>query len=350
VTTPSSLTDQPERGVLSAAELSRIAAEVLGAIPFPALVLEVPSERIVASSPAATRLLDPGGGVIDGHLLEEFTADQPKAGLDLFAGGRLNGFETFRVLRRPDAPELKVRMWIRSFDHQPASQFVLVVIVADNPLADATASSDWRAAPAVVGSIDARLLIERISSDAEDLFNLPVTELLGRSLLGLIAKDDVPNCLTALSEASASKTGITVHLGIRTGIEGPALRCEVLILPLQPSPSCAFVFLPIPEGTDTGHVSHNLSAILLRLGRGAAAAQLARGVFRGVSERSVPGLSRLTTRELEIVTELLDGARVPAIALRLFLSQSTVRNHLASVFGKVGVASQQELLDLFRAA
>jgi DNA-binding CsgD family transcriptional regulator len=350
VATSSDSIERSASSVLSAGELSRIAAEVLGAIPFPALVLDVPSERIVACSPAATRLLDPGGGMIVGHLLEEYTADQPKAGMDLLAGARLNGFETFRVLRRSEAPDLKVRMWVRSFDHQPATQFVVVVIVAGRSFGDATANSEWQAAPAVVGSVDARLLIERISNDAEGLFNLPVTELIGRSLLALIAKDDIPSCLAALSEASASMSGITVHLDIRTGIEGPALRCEVLILPLQPAPSCAFVFLPIPEGTGSGHISHDLSAILLRLGRGAKVAQLARGVFRGVSERSVPGLSRLTTRELEIVTQLLDGARVPAIALRLFLSQSTVRNHLASVFGKVGVGSQQQLLDLFRAA
>lgn len=58
-------------------------------------------------------------------------------------------------------------------------------------------------------------------------------------------------------------------------------------------------------------------------------------------------LSRLSVRELEIVTRLVGGHRVPAIAKALFLSQSTVRNHLSSVFAKLRVGSQQELLDLF---
>ncbi len=161
----------------------------------------------------------------------------------------------------------------------------------------------------------------------------------------------MPSCLTALSEASASQTGITLHLAHPDrASSGPALRCEVLILPLQPSPSCAFVFLPIPEGTEAGQVSDDLSAILLRLGRGAEIAQLARGRDRGLTDEAVPGLSRLTTRELEIVTRLLEGDRPPAIAAKLFVSQSTVRNHLASVFAKLGVTSQQGLLDLFRAA
>lgn len=50
------------------------------------------------------------------------------------------------------------------------------------------------------------------------------------------------------------------------------------------------------------------------------------------------------------VTRLLDGDRAPAIAAELFLTQGTVRNHLASIFSKVGVSSQQQLLTLFRAA
>ncbi|MEP7021653.1 MAG: helix-turn-helix transcriptional regulator, partial [Pseudonocardiales bacterium] len=128
------------------------------------------------------------------------------------------------------------------------------------------------------------------------------------------------------------------------------LACEVLILPLRPSPSCAFVFLPTSARFSRARTSADLSEILVRLGRGAEVAQLVRGVFSGITDRDVPGLSWLTTRELEIVARLQDGDRAPAIATRLFLSQSTVRNHLASVFGKLGVTSQQELFNLFRDA
>jgi DNA-binding CsgD family transcriptional regulator len=110
------------------------------------------------------------------------------------------------------------------------------------------------------------------------------------------------------------------------------------------------VFLPISEGAAVDPVAANLSAILLRLGRGVEVADLTRGVFREATETRVPGLGRLTTRELEVVNRLLDGDRPPAIADALFLSQSTVRNHLASVFAKLGVTSQQELTNLFRVA
>jgi PAS domain S-box-containing protein len=64
--------------------------------------------------------------------------------------------------------------------------------------------------------------------------------------------------------------------------------------------------------------------------------------------RSLPGLERLSRREIEVVRMLLLGDRVPVIARQLFISQSTVRNHLSSVFRKLRVSSQQELIVLLR--
>ena len=45
---------------------------------------------------------------------------------------------------------------------------------------------------------------------------------------------------------------------------------------------------------------------------------------------------------------LVNGDRVPAIAESLFLSPSTVRNHLSAVFRKLRVGSQQQLIHLLR--
>lgn len=66
------------------------------------------------------------------------------------------------------------------------------------------------------------------------------------------------------------------------------------------------------------------------------------------AEDPVPGLDRLSRREHEVVRMLLHGDRVPVIARQLFVSQSTVRNHLSSVFRKLRVRSQQELIVLLR--
>jgi DNA-binding CsgD family transcriptional regulator len=92
----------------------------------------------------------------------------------------------------------------------------------------------------------------------------------------------------------------------------------------------------------------DLERRLMRLAVGIGAVGFPRDLATGPREFQVPGLSRLSRRELDIVNRLVAGDRVPAIATALFLSQSTVRNHLATVFQKLGVGRQQELINLFR--
>jgi DNA-binding NarL/FixJ family response regulator len=62
----------------------------------------------------------------------------------------------------------------------------------------------------------------------------------------------------------------------------------------------------------------------------------------------IPTFSRLTVREQDVLARLMNGERVPWIAADLFVSQSTVRNHLSSIFRKVGVHSQAELIRRLR--
>jgi DNA-binding NarL/FixJ family response regulator len=61
-------------------------------------------------------------------------------------------------------------------------------------------------------------------------------------------------------------------------------------------------------------------------------------------------LAQLSARERQIVELLLASRRVPGIAGALGISPHTVRNHLKAVFRKLGVHSQEELLELLRNA
>ena len=60
---------------------------------------------------------------------------------------------------------------------------------------------------------------------------------------------------------------------------------------------------------------------------------------------SHPDLELLSRRERDVVTHLLQGHRVVSIAELLDVSEHTVRNHLKSIFRKLGVHSQAELVD-----
>jgi DNA-binding NarL/FixJ family response regulator len=69
--------------------------------------------------------------------------------------------------------------------------------------------------------------------------------------------------------------------------------------------------------------------------------------FRRALESQVHGdvLSRgtLTTAELRVVELLAKGARNKEIAVHLNVAESTVKNHLHSVYGKLGLHSRYEL-------
>ena len=52
----------------------------------------------------------------------------------------------------------------------------------------------------------------------------------------------------------------------------------------------------------------------------------------------------LSGREREILAHLVGGQRVRVIAKQLFISQDTVRGHLKSVFRKLGVSNQSDLV------
>src|SRR4029450_931325 len=114
-------------------------------------------------------------------------------------------------------------------------------------------------------------------------------------------------------------------------------RCQLLLLPMEPSPSFAFALLD-DEAADALTSALGMEQALWQFDevlRSATASQMAADL------PADPGLGRLSGRELEIVMRLMNGDRVPSIAGSLFLSPSTVRNHLSAVFRKLRVGSQQ---------
>lgn len=61
-----------------------------------------------------------------------------------------------------------------------------------------------------------------------------------------------------------------------------------------------------------------------------------------------PDIALLSPREREILSELVAGLRVPAIASKLFISPHTVRNHLKSMYRKLDVSDQASLIERIR--
>jgi DNA-binding NarL/FixJ family response regulator len=60
------------------------------------------------------------------------------------------------------------------------------------------------------------------------------------------------------------------------------------------------------------------------------------------SEKTVSPIGELTRRELQVVTLMRTGATTAAIAEQLFISKTTVRNHIQNIFSKLKVHSRLE--------
>lgn len=75
--------------------------------------------------------------------------------------------------------------------------------------------------------------------------------------------------------------------------------------------------------------------------------QRANALAGSPSAESLAELDVLSAREREIADLLLRGPRITQVAKRLGISEYTVRNHLKSVFRKLNVHSQAELMERF---
>jgi DNA-binding NarL/FixJ family response regulator len=195
----------------------------------------------------------------------------------------------------------------------------------------------------VVGTVSGELLIERVSREAESVLGYQPEELIGQPVLRLVDADDSTKLLRALAQSAVSRRGVHTPVQLRSAHREVKAR-HLLVHPLIPAPSFAFALLPADDAAAADPAM--TSRMLAQLGLGVHPS-----IFHAtaVAVRSdLPGSAKLSMRELEIVTRLLAGDRVPTIAQSLFLSPSTVRNHLSAVFGKLRVHSQQELITLLR--
>jgi PAS domain S-box-containing protein len=103
--------------------------------------------------------------------------------------------------------------------------------------------------------------------------------------------------------------------------------------------------LDLPDSPETARLKE-LTADLERIARALGELGVSTGPLpAGPQHGDWPELSTLSSREWEVVRPLLTGIRVASIARLLHISQHTVRNHLQSVFRKVGVSSQAELIE-----
>jgi len=194
--------------------------------------------------------------------------------------------------------------------------------------------------PAVVLAItDHDWQIEYMSADA-DLLGVRGSELRGFPLLGLVHPSAANDFLAAATRTAADHLAITVHTRMRVGHDGWANRYCLLTRMCEHQPPRLGVVISAGQPPN----SHPERPLDDQFRHCTLEERATRSLDALPALLRLPLGSELSARQTEIVSRLVAGQRVPEIARSMFLSPSTVRNHLAAVYRKFGIHSQAELM------
>jgi DNA-binding CsgD family transcriptional regulator/PAS domain-containing protein len=198
-----------------------------------------------------------------------------------------------------------------------------------------------------IGSVDEHGRIDRVTGDVESMLGFAPRDLIGELFLSLLHPGDAPKVSGALDRQAGWNASPSIPVRVRSN--GTAWRNVRIGLNGSGSPADAFTFAltlsPTMERLRAERISQ-LERHLWLIAQEVAAAGVARVHDDLPKPSALPGLEELSSRQHEILSRLLRGERVTAMAREMFLSTSTVRNHLGAIYRKFGVGSQVELLQL----
>jgi DNA-binding CsgD family transcriptional regulator len=271
--------------------------------------------------------------------------------------GVLSGYQAVRHIGGDDGPDQDLALWLTVVDAEGGKAGLLSAV----PLSGGSA---WfkpieavlngpGPGNVVLGTLDQEWRVDRVSFDVVDMLGYQPSEFAGLPLLGVLNPSDVPGFFSAVGHARIGHRTVRAKVRVRakSGAWEPVTAVLATLSDDYPPP-LAFAMVRSddrtvaieppsrghpPVGTQVQQLTHELQV-----------AGMVHNLGRLPDVTRYPALSRLTAREWQVLLLLVDGQRVPSIAADLYVTQSTVRNHLSSVFSKLGVHSQAELLRQLR--
>lgn len=279
--------------------------------------------------------------------------ESARRSFDLLASGAIDSYTRHGHFRRPDGTYQPIEARYTTC-FEPGKRVAAIGQIIQNPMPDPVGDQekDPPECTSFLGTVDASWRIDRISSGVEDLLGALPDNPLGQSAFMFVHPDDVAALLLLAAHAVGQSMGSAGRIRLRNA-EGGWTTCRISVHELLGGPKGSFAFAVAgatdPEPSE-GPRTQELEEHLRRIAREIAASGVAAMSTSMPTSMEMPEIGELSTREYEIVVRLARGERVAMIARALFLSESTVRNHLTSVYRKFGVGSQNELLDRLSAA
>lgn len=308
----------------------------------PLALIDLDRMRILAVTPSTLAPEGPVAGDVVGRpvydVIPAHERTRAKLMLEALARGAVDFARTQGHLVGPHEEEART-IWAAVVKVAGERVALVQIVTGDHPRASPLeAYLGTTPVELTLGTVDRNWVITHVSSGVERLLGVPASEMTGRVLLGAVEQQDVNRLHRAVN---AAKGGLSVGLTVRMRTGDGWTDVQAVLSPLAGSAEHFFILAP-------GHVGPDFRAIKLEQHLRRIAAEIqASGVLEVAA--NVPAMAELarthlTPRQWEILTRLLRGERVPMIARELFLSESTVRNHLSAIYARLGVHSQAELM------
>jgi DNA-binding CsgD family transcriptional regulator len=346
---------------------------LVGSSEVPLAAVDLPSGRLLAVNPGLAGALGSTVGALTGSSsLDWLSPDDRQAarlGFQALADGDLTGYQAIRRFTNPMDPDQVFSVWVSAVEVEG----VRIGLASVVPLAEY--DNQFRAllpvstvpepGSVVLGTVDHSWRVDRISQDVTPLLGLTPEQCAGRPVLGAIHPRDLPAFFAAVEHARHGERAVRLVLRLTVRSHDRA-AVTVILATLSPGdrPPLAFALLrddtagddtarddtarddtaADPPGPGDSACEMPLEAHVLRIGDELHAAGLIRRLAQLPVLADQPQLGQLTSREWAVLTRLLDGQRVSAIAADLFARPGTVREHLSSIYAKLGVHSQVDLI------
>jgi DNA-binding CsgD family transcriptional regulator/PAS domain-containing protein len=333
---------------------------LVGSSDVPLAAIDVPSGRFLAVNPALADAVGSTVGELTGSSsLGWVSADDRHAAelaFQALADGDLTGYQAIRRLANPKDPDQAFSVWVSTVDVDGARVGLASVIPS------AHHDNQFRALPpvsnhpepgnVVLGTVDNNWRIDRISQDVTSLLGLTPEQSTGQPVMGVIHPSDMPAFLAAVEHARRGQRAVRLALRLNAR-SGDWTEVTVILATIAPGdpPPLAFALIRNDAAADPPRDSSRemqLETHMMRIADELHAAGMMPRLQQLPALTDEPQLGKLTSREWAVLTRLLDGQRISAIAADLYVSQSTVRNHLSSIYAKLGVHSQADLIRLIR--
>ena len=337
------------------------AAEIMAGLAnmrVPLALADIPGMRVRAANEPLLALAGMRRDELLGWPVIEFSPPERRAAArsdqESIANGRLEGFQAGRVFHLPNGRTIDATVWARRLVVDGEPWAAGIVLPAGDGDEAPTAGFAAPASDMMMAVTDHLWVIEYASADAQRVVGLAPDALMGKALLDLVHADDRGDFMSAVTAATTSGTTIVCTARLSNG-KGGWRNETCFITPLcahaPPRLGLAMARAADREGATAPERQarqQTLEQTLWRIAMEVRAAGITTEDPVAITHGPPTRAAQLSSRQWEVVQRLSRGQDAASIAKAMYLSPSTVRNHLVAVYRKFGVHSQVQLLATLR--